>query len=221
MENSPFSGVLGLIACVVLFFAARTFFPGLSTILMVIVGIAIFLIVLIIVLVIVFSKSGTKNKKGGASAEVNAILSKGRSNLMEIRRMSMKIKNQQIRKESEEICKSAEKIFKTLKEQPENISSVRQFFNYYLPTLGKILLKYARVEESEIDAEDLTKSTISYLADIRSAMEKQYTNLFEDDMIDLTVEMEAFTLNCKRDGLLSDEADPGHYALITFPPLCF
>ena len=36
-------------------------------------------------------------------------------------------------------------------------------------------------------------------------MEKQYKNLFEDDALDLTVEMNALLLACKRDGLLPDE----------------
>ena len=36
------------------------------------------------------------------------------------------------------------------------------------------------------------------------AMEKQYNNLFEIDILDLTVEMEVLTQICKRDGLLTD-----------------
>ena len=37
-------------------------------------------------------------------------------------------------------------------------------------------------------------------------MEKQYNNLFEDDILDLTVEMKILTQMCKKDGLLT-EAD--------------
>jgi hypothetical protein len=36
-------------------------------------------------------------------------------------------------------------------------------------------------------------------------MEKQYNSLFDDDKLDLTVDMEALTLACKRDGLLEKE----------------
>ena len=35
-------------------------------------------------------------------------------------------------------------------------------------------------------------------------MDKQYANLFEDDKLDMSVEMEAMTLACKRDGLIED-----------------
>jgi hypothetical protein len=40
---------------------------------------------------------------------------------------------------------------------------------------------------------------------MESAMEKQYLNLFEDDKLDLSVEMAVMTQICKRDGLLADD----------------
>ena len=43
------------------------------------------------------------------------------------------------------------------------------------------------------------------MTEIKQAMEKQYKNLFEDDLLDLSVEMKALTLACKRDGLLTEE----------------
>ena len=49
------------------------------------------------------------------------------------------------------------------------------------------------------------QNTVIHSADIKTALEKQHANLFEDDMLDLSVEMEALKVNCKRDGLLADE----------------
>ena len=40
---------------------------------------------------------------------------------------------------------------------------------------------------------------------MKIAFEKQYKSLFSGDMLDLTVEIEAMTIACKRDGLLSEE----------------
>ena len=81
---------------------------------------------------------------------------------------------------------------------------MRPFFNYYLPTLEKILIKYKEIESSGVPTEEITQSTITCLEDIKMAMEKQYNNLFENDILDLTVEMEVLTQICKRDGLLTD-----------------
>ena len=36
-------------------------------------------------------------------------------------------------------------------------------------------------------------------------MDKQYKSLFEDDMLDMSVEMEAMKMAMKRDGLISDD----------------
>ena len=206
-SSSGIGGILGIAVCIALLFVMRKIFPSLGKLLLAAGIVIAVLIVLVVVLVIVFSKSTDKDNKKttGLSDEVSAILSKGRSNLMELRRYSMSIKNQQIRTSSEEICKSVDKILRTLREQPEDVPDVRQFFNYYLPTFGKIMKKYAMLEKNGIPTREATESTIMCLADIKAAMEKQHTNLFEDDMLDLSVEMEALKANCKRDGLLADE----------------
>lgn len=209
MKDSKLSGIGGILClagAIALFLFLRRFFPVLSTVFLVIAGIALLLVILLVVLVIVFSRQKPEEKESAkALADVNAVLSKGRSNLMELRRLEMRVKDSRIRRLSEEICRIIDRILRTLKEQPEDIPAVRQFLNYYLPTLGSILLKYVRLEESGVPVAEITENTISCLGDIKAAMERQYANLFENDMLDLSVEMEALTLACKRDGLLTDE----------------
>lgn len=206
-RSSGVLGILGLIGAVILFFFLRRVFPSLATVLLVIGGVVVALIVILVAVVIYLAFRKPKGKDSILGTEdISAVLSKGRSNLMELRRMGMRVKHPQIRKLNEEICDTADKILRTLKEQPEDIPSVRRFLNYYLPTLGSILLKYVRLEESGVPAEHITERTISCLGDIKSAMGKQYTNLFDDDMLDLSAEMEALTLVCRRDGLLEKES---------------
>lgn len=204
-KSSGIFGILGVIGAVILFLVLRSFFPSLTTILLVIAGIALFLVVLLVVLVIYFSKKEPREQGGKTSSDANAVLAKARSKVVELRQLEIRARNQQVRDLSEEICGIADKILCALKEQPKDIPSARQFLNYYLPTLGSILLKYVQVEESGMPTAELTENIITCLGDIKIAMEKQYANLFEDDMLDLSVEMEALTLACKRDGLLDDE----------------
>ncbi len=203
---SGIGGLLGIIILIALFFGAGKLFPALGTLLLIGGGIFLALIILIVVLIIVFTKkSGKEQKKGAISDEQNAILKKGRQNLLEMKKHNMSIRNQQIRSASGDICRSVDEIFRELKEQPEDIPNLRQFFNYYLPTCEKILSKYAMLEKKGIPSADITESTIACLADIREVVDKQYQNLFEDDLLDLSVEMEALRVSCKRDGLLSEE----------------
>ena len=67
------------------------------------------------------------------------------------------------------------------------------------------MVKYKELESSGVPTMEVTENTIDCLKNIKAAMEKQYNNLFESDILDLTVEMEVLTQICKRDGLLTDE----------------
>lgn len=139
------------------------------------------------------------------SPEQEEILKKGRSNLSQLRIMAMRVRSTPIRTKATAICGSVEKILNVLREKPESIPAVRQFLNYYLPTLGEIITKYERVERSGVDMRDMTAKVSEYLDKIAAAMDKQYENLFQSDFLDMTVEMEAMTMACKRDGLLTEE----------------
>lgn len=192
----------------------RNALPGIFKIALTIGGIAIAVIVALIIVGIVLAvRSSSKDAKRSAGGTKNVsldeeqaqILAKGRENLMELRRLVMRIKNQEVHNRANEICSTADKILQTLKQKPEKIQNVRQFFNYYLPTLGEILSKYRRIEESGVPHEETTEKVKSYLSDIKRAMDKQYENLFADDILDMSVEMEAMKMAVKRDGLIADE----------------
>ena len=202
-NSSGLSGVLGLAGIVALFLLARRFLPTLATVMLWIAGIAAVLLIVLIGLVIYFSVTGSKEKNNPDSP--SAVLPKARSDLMELRRMQVKIRNREIASLCRELTDIGNKTLAVLKQKPDSVASVRQFLNYYLPTLGKILGTYVRVEESGSMTDELAVNTVIHLGEIRKAMEKQYDSLFDDDKLDLSVDMEALTLACKRDGLLEDE----------------
>ncbi len=211
-------------------FLVTRLLPALSRILTILVSGAVLAILTLIGVVIYFSckkddkkpaepeRTAPESKKEPApkaepkaippsklSLEAMQILSKGRSHLMELRNLLRRIRNLNVKKRGEDICVEIEKILGALQQQPEDIPMVRQFFNYYLPTLGNILLKYLRLEEAGMATEQTTVRVMACLGEIKTAMEKQYAAIFENDLLDLTVEMESLTQACKRDGLLVSE----------------
>ena len=204
-NSSGLTGILGLAGIAALFLLARRFFPSLATVMLWIAGIATVCIVVLIVLVIYFSVTGNKEKNDPDSP--SAVLSKARANLMELRRIQVKVKDRGIMNLCRELTDIGDKILSALKQKPQSVSDARQFLNYYLPTLGKILGTYVRLEESGSMTDELTGNTVTHLGEIRKAMEKQYNNLFDNDKLDLSVDMEALTLACKRDGLLDEEEE--------------
>ena len=202
-NSSGITGILGLAGIVALFLLARRFLPSLATVMLWIAGIAAVVLIILIGLVIYFSVTGSKEKNNPDSPA--AVLTKARSDLMELRRNLLRIRNKKIASLCREITDIGDKILAVLKQKPDSVAGVRQFLNYYLPTLGKILGTYVRVEESGSMTDELSGNTVTHLGEIRKAMEKQYNNLFDNDKLDLSVDMEALTLACKRDGLLEDE----------------
>lgn len=204
-DNLGVLGILILVGTVVLLFVLRRFFPALATILMVILAVAAVLIVLFVALVIFLALRKPKSKKEPGAENTDAVLAKGRSSILELRQLAMRIKHQDIRLRSQEIFQICDKILRALKEKPENLGRVRQFFNYYLPTLGGILRKYRILEESGIPESNTAEQVIACLKDIHSAMVKMYANLFEDYQLDLSVEMEVLKQMCKLDGFLTED----------------
>ena len=194
-----FIGTLGLIGCIALFLLACRFL----TILLWIVGIVVVGMVILIALVIYFTVTGAKEKNNPDSP--TAVLSKARADLMELRRVQVKIRNREIMSLCRDITDTVDKILSVLKQKPQIISEARQFLHHYLPTLGKILKSYVQLEEGGSLTDELKNSTVTHLGEIKKAMEKQYNSLFDEDKLDLTVDMEALTLACKRDGLLDEE----------------
>ena len=160
-------------------------------------------IVVLIVLVVYFSVTGSKEKNDPDSP--SAVLTKARAELMELRRNQIKIKNKEIAALCREITDIVEKILSVLKQKQDSVADARQFLGHYLSTLGKILGTYVRLEESGSMTDELSGNTVTHLGEIKKAMEKQYDSLFDNDKLDLSVDMEALTLACKRDGLLEDE----------------
>ena len=196
---------MGLLGAVILFVILRQIFPSLTTILLVIAGIALLCIASLVGLVLFFSLRKPKLKEGQEKAEhTAALLAQGRADLLELCQLALRVKNQEIRASSESVCHVIQQILGALKEQPEDIPKARQLFSYYLPTLGGILQRFIRLEQSGVPAADATGKVISCLDSIQAAMEKLYASLFDDDKLDLAVEMEVLKQCCKQEGLLEE-----------------
>jgi 5-bromo-4-chloroindolyl phosphate hydrolysis protein len=162
----------------------------------------VLIIALAVTVIVISLKFPDKKDENGT----DAILARGRAGLMELRRMNVRVKNMEISKTAGEICTTVERILRVLKENPSAIPSSRQVLNYYLPTLGSILTRFVRMEQSGVPIAEPTRLTLECLSDIRRAMDKQYAGLIEGDAFDLSVEMEALKLACQRDGLLEEAA---------------
>ncbi len=173
--------------------------------------VALIVIAAVIVGFIIFSSKVSnddlKEKKsmGNKLTDENAeILKKGRENLMTLRKSLLHIKSGNVKKKGNEICGQIDKIIQTLKDKPEKIMSARRVFNYYIPTLGNVLNKYKILENNGIEGDEKEDVVCNCLDETKAAMDKLYANLFSDDILDMTVDIDAMKLAVKRDGLLNE-----------------
>ena len=164
------------------------------------------LIMVAIILFIALKVSGDEAKNAPAEAQMSpedaAVYQAARKDLTELRVLNSRLKESDIRMESNEICTVMEKILTALKEDPTRISSAQMFLQYYLPTQKNILTKYHQIVSSGLSHGDLKEKVMNHLADIKTATDKQLLNVFEDDMLDISAEMELMSSSIKQDGLM-------------------
>lgn len=167
------------------------------------------LVVLLIVLALHRPKEEREKEKAANAAQMRTRedarrLSEGRAQLTQLRLLGARIRNAALRAKCTPIFDTAERIFRELREHPEDFSRVRSLFAYYLPLLGTILTKYEYLERSGAPIGEMEEKVGECLEQMTLALEKLYAGLFEDDMIDLSAEMQTLSALCRRDGLLED-----------------
>lgn len=206
-NNSRNSGLFTILGLVLVYLFFRAFFPSVSKMVLFFVTFAfVAIFVLVVALLIVSTRSKSDGDEEAALDEESAqVVKTANSNVLALRSRVARIKNQEIRAGGNAICEEADRIVGALRKDPKHISTARQFWNYYLPSLGTILTKYEKIEKSGVPDEKITEKVGAYLKDIKLALEKLYKSFFDDDKLDMSVEMEAMKLAMQRDGLLTSE----------------
>ena len=218
------TGLIIFVAIIAGLVLVNKLFPSIFTLFAWIAGIIIVLLILIMVLIILLANKANKARKKGKTEdpvkeeapktqtgtadlppEQAAVLNKGRADLLKVRRILTKIHNMEVSNAGYDICASLDKLLQALHSKPEKITGCRQFLYYYIPTLSEVLTKYSRLETNGVVTKENTEKVINFLVDFRKASGKQYQSLFEDDKLDMTVDIEAMTIAIKRDGLLDED----------------
>lgn len=96
----------------------------------------------------------------------------------------------------------------TAAQKPTKAAYVKKFVNYYLPTIVKLLDAYdCLCEAGQADTMSATLQSIeNSMSKVADAAEKQLTNMFEDDQMEISIDIEVLENMLKSDGLLDDEA---------------
>jgi uncharacterized protein YhaN len=130
--------------------------------------------------------------------------------LTEINLLNEAIKDPFISGELYEIEHTLKKIQAQLNDESKpditkRINQLSDFFDYYMPTTIKILNSYRRIESQELTGENAmeTKKRVEEtLPLIKKAFAKELDNLFSDEMMDITTDIDVLESMLSKDGLI-------------------
>lgn len=102
---------------------------------------------------------------------------------------------------------SGMKVFRTVADKPGKAPQVRKFMNYYLPTTAKLMEHYHTLSKVDMDGGNIEKA----LSDIRGSMgmiadafEKQLDNLYREETLDVSSDIDVMETMIAADGLTDD-----------------
>lgn len=99
------------------------------------------------------------------------------------------------------------KIFEQAKSDPDKLPRMRKFMDYYLPTSLKLLQTYAELDAQGVEGENITESKhrIEQTMDtLVHAFETQLDQLFQEDAMDVSADIDVMENMLRADGLTGD-----------------
>lgn len=105
------------------------------------------------------------------------------------------------------------KIFDYVQEHPDQISQLRRFMNYYMPTTEKLVKAYQKLDQETLQGQNRTaaKQEIADTLDtINVAYEKLYDSMYVDIAMDVSSDISVLKTIFTQEGLMKDELNGGN-----------
>ena len=142
--------------------------------------------------------------------EVDALLEKGREMITEIRRENDLIPDSILSSKLDQLENQCAEIFRAVYDKPAKASQIRKFMEYYLPTTLKMVKGYRMLDERGVTGQEAmqAKNRISdALTVVLQGCEKMLDKLYQDDVLDLTTDIDVLEQMLKRDGLTESDLE--------------
>ena len=147
-----------------------------------------------------------KEKPKTEDPVLNSAMEQGRSYLLDLRRLNDEIPEQAFSDELDEIERITGAIFDQVTSSPDKLPKIRTLLNYFLPTTVKLISQYAALQSQRgIDNVDQICIRIRQsVSQVKEALRKQLNNLYENDVIDVTAEIQVMEQLLINHGLADD-----------------
>jgi hypothetical protein len=139
---------------------------------------------------------------------IDRMIARGQEMLLQIRKEDELIPDPILSDQIVQLETIAGRIFQAVVEQPEKAPQIRRFMDYYLPTTLKMLTGYRRLTERGVtgrDSESTKERIENAMRVVLDAFNKQLETLYQNDMLDITTDIDVLEAMLKQDSLLGSE----------------
>ena len=141
-----------------------------------------------------------------AAQEKSSVIPKeAREYLQQMRQADVAIQDEAVSAKIRILEARTNQIFQVVSENPDKLPAIRKFMQYYLPTLLKLLRSYDHMEEQGIRGENIrrTMQEIETVLDtVVEAFNKQLDNLFQEEALDISSDIQVLENMMSQEGLL-------------------
>lgn len=142
--------------------------------------------------------------------QILALLEEGRSYIQQIKAANELIIGVNFSKKLDRLEMVCTKIFEQVKKKPEKMHDIRKFMNYYLPTVLKLVNAYYEFDKQPVQGGNIIRSKKEIEASldkINLAFENLFDQLFVDDALDISTDIEVLSTMLNQAGLLGSDFD--------------
>lgn len=132
------------------------------------------------------------------------IIDLARTKLEDIENSALRVNKIEIQHKIRRICALGYKILDEIKTRPNSIKISKQFLNYYIDATGTIVSKYAGLQSNKEfvpSANESLDKAEEVLGTVESAFKKQLEKLYDNDVMDLDIELSVLAKTIKSEGL--------------------
>lgn len=146
--------------------------------------------------------------------DADAIIVKGRKTTQRLRDTLGRITDPELKTYVTRTERAITQMVDTVAQTPAKAAHVKKFVNYYLPTILKLLDAYDRLcEAGQAQTMNATLQSIEdSMENVALASEKQLANMFEDEQMDISTDIEVLETMLKSDGLMGEDPFAGKRA---------
>lgn len=140
--------------------------------------------------------------------DVDALLQRGREMILEIRAENKLIPDESLSGKLNQLEKQCAEIFRAVYDKPAKASQIRKFMEYYLPTTLKMVKGYRVLGERNLSGKEVMaarKRIDEALGVVLNGCQKMLDNLYRDDVLDITTDIDVLEQMLKRDGLTEND----------------